>query len=261
MPEWLVMAVWVPERVDGVRVWLCDDGRMATHSTQSVDRGADGAMQLDLWTPDSEPRMAMLVIQEIFGVGPYIRAVCQRLADAGYLVAAPDVFWRFAPHWEAAHDEAGLSESFAKVQQLDFPVAVSDCVAALEHLGEYSGLATAPGVIGFCLGGTLAWAVAASGSPSVCISYYGSGVPAMIGSIDDVHCPTLLHFGNADDFIPNDGVDVVAAAIAGRPGFVLNVENAGHAFDNHESEMFYNQPASNAAWAKTMAFLVAHSPS
>ena len=68
-------------------------------------------------------------------------------------------------------------------------------------------------------------------------------------------CPTLLHFGNQDAYIPNDGVDAVAAAIAGRPDFQLNVEIAGHAFDNHVSEMFYNEGAAKAAWAKTMAFL------
>jgi carboxymethylenebutenolidase len=115
-------------------------------------------------------------------------------------------------------------------------------------------------VIGFCLGGTLAWGVAAEGEPSVCVSYYGSGVPSMIEMIEDVHCPTLFYFGNTDAFLPNEGVDIIAAAIAGRPQFVINVEAAGHAFDNHESEMFYDEAAANAAWTKTVAFLATHLP-
>ena len=115
-------------------------------------------------------------------------------------------------------------------------------------------------MMGFCLGGTLAWAVAANFEPSVCISYYGSGVPGMLDMIDNVQCPTLFHFGNQDAFIPNEGVDAIGAAIAGREGFVLNVEQAGHAFDNHESEMFYNEGAAHAAWAKTMAFLGLYLP-
>jgi carboxymethylenebutenolidase len=94
----------------------------------------------------------------------------------------------------------------------------------------------------------------------VCVSYYGSGVPSMLGMIDQVTCPTLFHFGNADAYIPNEGVDAVGAAIAGREGFVLNVENAGHAFDNHESEMFWNESAAKAAWAKTLAFLGLYLP-
>ena len=233
---------------------------MTTLRTDHVACGADGTMDVHVWTPDSPPRAAIMVIQEIFGVGPYIRAVAERLADVGYLVGAPDVFWRFAPNWESDHTEAGLGASMEMVQQLDFPKAIGDCVTALDHLGEQPGISAAPGVIGFCLGGTLAWGVAASGEPSCCVSYYGSGVPSMIGMIDQVKCPTLFHFGNNDPYIPNDGIDQIGAALAGRPGFVLNVENAGHAFDNHESDLFYNEAAANAAWAKTMAFLATHLP-
>src|SRR5215212_587968 len=106
---------------------------MTTRRTDTVAVGDAGAMDLFLWTPD-EPVGSVLLIQEIFGVGSYIRAVAERLADAGYMVGAPDLFWRFAPNWEADHSEAGLQASFEKVQQLDFPKAVEDCVAALEHL-------------------------------------------------------------------------------------------------------------------------------
>jgi carboxymethylenebutenolidase len=233
---------------------------MTTLRTDHVQCGDAGTMDLHVWTPTTTPKAAVLLIQEIFGVGPYIRAVAERLADAGYLVGAPDVFWRFAPNWEAGHDQAGLTESMAKVQQLDFPTAVADCCAALAHLGSAPGIEQSPAVLGYCLGGTLAWAVAASGSPSVCVSYYGSGVPSMLEMLPQVACPTLFHFGNEDPFIPNEGVDAVGAAIAGREGFVLNVETAGHAFDNHESEMFWNEAAAKAAWAKTMAFLGLYLP-
>ncbi len=220
-------------------------------------------MSLFVWDPPAGRRAigSVLLIQEIFGVGPYITAVAERLAAAGYVVGAPDVFWRFAPNWASDHTEAGLGASIEKVGQLDFPQAISDCVAALSSLAGLAGLAEtakAPAVMGFCLGGTLAWAVAAAGEPSCCVSYYGSGVPGMIGMIDQVTCPTLFHFGNADAYIPNDGVDAVAAAIAGRDGFFLNVEDAGHAFDNHESEMFWNADAAKSAWAKTMSFLTEH---
>jgi carboxymethylenebutenolidase len=231
---------------------------MTTLRTDQVACGSDGAMDVHIWTPDTAPRAAILVIQEIFGVSAYIRAVAERLADAGYLVGAPDVFWRFSPNWEADHTEAGLGASFEKVSQLDFPKAIGDCVTALGHIGSLPGIESPPAVMGFCLGGTLAWGVAANAKPSCCVSYYGSGVPSMIGLIDQVSCPTLFHFGGEDPYIPSEGVDEVGAALAGRPGFILNVEAAGHAFDNHESEMFYNEAAANAAWSKTMAFLATH---
>ncbi len=233
--------------------------RMSTLRADTVDRGEAGAMDLHVWQPEGTPHAAILLIQEIFGVGPYIRAVAERLAEAGYLVGAPDVFWRFERNWEAGHDEAGLSASFEKVQQLDFPTAVADCIAALQQLRGADGIERA-GVIGFCLGGTLAYAAAAHGEPDACVSYYGSGVPSMLDLLPQVTCPTLFHFGNTDAFIPNEGVDALGAAIAGHDGLTLNVETAGHAFDNHESSMFYDEAAANAAWAKTMAHFATHLP-
>ncbi len=233
---------------------------MTTLRTEKVPCGPDGAMDLHLWTPDAPPRSAILLIQEIFGVSAYIRDVADELAGAGYLVGAPDVFWRFAPNWEADHSQAGLTASLEKVQQLDFPNAVSDCAAALAHLHEQPGITAAPAVVGFCLGGTLAWGVAAMAEPSCCVSYYGSGVPSMLAMITQVSCPTLFHFGNNDSYIPSEGIAAIGEAISGRPGFVLNIETAGHAFDNHQSEMFYDESAANSAWSKTMAFLASHLP-
>jgi carboxymethylenebutenolidase len=223
----------------------------------SVD---DGQFDLHVWTPAGGDGPAILLIQEIFGVGPYIRAVAERLAEAGYVVGAPDLFWRFAPQWQAEHTEAGLNASLEKVQQLDFEQATADCLASLEHLAAQPGVTGRPAVLGYCLGGTLAWAVAARDHPSCCVSYYGSGVPSMLAMIQQVSCPVLFHFGNADAFIPNEGIEALNQAIAGLGGFAINVENAGHAFDNHEAEMFYDEASSASAWAKTMAFLGTHLP-
>jgi carboxymethylenebutenolidase len=233
---------------------------MADSRTVAVPIDAAGSMPLHVWVPPAGSGPGILLIQEIFGVGPYIRDVADRLCSAGYVVGAPEVFWRFAPGWESGHDDAGLAASMEKVGQLDPATAATDCVAGLQTLAGLDEVTGAPGVMGFCLGGTLAWAVASAADPAACVSYYGSGVPTMLDAIDAVSCPTLFHFGNADPFIANEGVEAVNAAIDGRPGFVLNVENAGHAFDNHESEMFYDESAARAAWAKTIAFLGEHLP-
>ena len=217
-------------------------------------------MDLHVWTPASGHGPGILLIQEIMGVGTYIRAVAERLAEAGYVVGAPDVFWRFEPNWESENTEAGLQASLAMVGQLDFPSAIADCVGALSHLAGLGETDGQPGVLGFCLGGSLAWGVAAQGAPSCCVSYYGSGVASMVGMIDAITCPTLLHFGSDDAYIPMADAEAINAAISGREGFILNVEHGGHAFDNHDSEIFYNETAAKPAWAKTMAFLGAHLP-
>ncbi len=79
----------------------------------------DGDMTMFTWSPPSGRGPGILLIQEIFGVGEYIRDVAVRLAAAGYVVGAPDVFWRFAPGWAASHDDAGLTASFEQAGKLD----------------------------------------------------------------------------------------------------------------------------------------------
>jgi carboxymethylenebutenolidase len=232
---------------------------MSTTRTERVTVEA-GQFDLHLWLPESGSGPGLLLIQEIFGVGPYIRAVAERLAAAGYVVGAPDVFWRIAPGWAAGHDQEGLESSIGLMPKFDFPAAVGDCVAALDRLASLPETTGTPGVLGFCLGGTLAFAVAANAEPSVCVSYYGSGVPDMVGLLDQVSCPTLFHFGSQDGYIPNEKVEALNAALSGRANFALNVEIATHAFDNHEAPMFYVENAAKAAWTKTMAFLGRHLP-
>lgn len=217
-------------------------------------------MDLFVWTPASGTGPGILLLHEVFGVGEYIEAVADRLTSAGYVVAAPDMFWRVALGWRAAHDDQGLAASMDVVGRLDTARAGSDCVAALAHLAALPEVIGAPAVIGFCLGGTLAWSVAATGEPSCCVSYYGSRVPAMLAMAEQIDCPVLLHFGSRDPYIPGEDIEAVSAAIAGKENLTLNVEIAGHAFDNSFAPAFYDEAAARAAWSKTMAFLGSHLP-
>lgn len=218
-------------------------------------------MNVHVWAPDEPGPSApgLVLIHEIFGIGDHIRGVAGRLTDAGYVVAAPDVFWRFAPGWEREADEAGTAESMEAVANLDVAKAVDDCGATIAWLAGVPEVGGRCGVIGFCLGGTLAYAIAARFDPAVCVSYYGAGVPSMLDQLDDVTRPTLFHFGSRDPNIPGEGIDAVGEAVAGKRHLTLNVEIAGHAFDN-EAPMFHDEAAARSAWSKTMAFLADHLP-
>ncbi len=219
----------------------------------------DGTFTVHLAVPDVPNGAGVLVIQEIFGVGAYITAVADRLAALGYTVAAPDLFWRFAPGHAADHDEAGLTRSIELVGQLDPEKAVADCLATTAHLRGLEEVTGRVGVLGFCLGGTLAVGCAVAGDPDAVVSYYGSGVPDMVDQLGSITAPTLLHFGGADPYIPTEQLDKVVAAVDALPGIELNIEaGAGHAFDNHESAMFDDPAAAAHAWALTCAFLERH---
>ena len=232
---------------------------MTTTRDERVAMPGGGEMTVTVWTPDAGSAPGVLLIQEIFGVGARLRTVGARLADAGYVVAAPEVFWRFAPGWSTEPDEAGLQEAFGKVSQLDFPQAIADCGVALGAIADLPEVVGVPGALGFCLGGSLTFAVAADFEPSVGVSYYGSQVPAMLSKLDRITCPMLFHYGSRDEYIPGEGVEALAAATAGRPNTIVNIEIAGHAFDN-EARLFYNEAAAKSAWSKTIAFLAEHLP-
>jgi carboxymethylenebutenolidase len=222
---------------------------------------ADGSFDAHVALPASGRGPGILLIQEIFGVGAYIKAVAQRLADLGYVVVAPDVFWRVQPGHAADHDEGGMAESFELMQRFDAAQGVQDLLAALAHLDDLPETEGGVGVVGFCLGGRLGYEVAVAGAPTCVVSYYGSGIADHLGVVDQITCPVLFHFGSADPFIPNEQVDAIKAATGGMDHLqVLVKDGAGHAFDNHESAMFHNADAAAAAWSETVGFLQQHLP-
>jgi carboxymethylenebutenolidase len=221
----------------------------------------DGSFDLHLWIPDRASGPGILLLQEIFGVGSYLRAVAERLVGRGYVVGAPDVFWRIQRNWAADHDEAGLNDSFAIVSKFDPVTGVADCVAAFERLGQLPEVRGGAGVLGFCLGGTLAYHVAVAAEPVVAVSYYGSSVAAGLDLAEQVHCPIQFHFGAHDPYIPIEQVRQIEQAMADRLDAEVHVQpDAGHAFDNHEAAMFHQPEAAAAAWALTLGFLEKHLP-
>lgn len=232
----------------------------ATDPTTTVTVTCDGGtMDMPVWAPPNGSGPGLVLVQEIFGVGEWIRVVATELAAAGYVVGAPDLYWRIEPGFTAAHDDEGLAAAYAMVGRLDASAAVDDTVAALGALGAHEAVIGAPGVIGYCLGGTVAWAAAAAGDPAVCISYYGSGVPDALDAIGAITCPTLLHFGGSDPFIASEAVDRVVAAVADVDHIEVELhESAGHAFENDRAPAFHQPEPAARSRALTLAFLGRH---
>jgi carboxymethylenebutenolidase len=125
------------------------------------------------------------------------------------------------------------------VAELDLSAAVGDAIAALQTLRALPEVTDGrAGVIGFCFG-TIAYEVAVNAGPDVAVVYYGSGIPAALDRAGAIACPTIMHWGGADPFIPREQVDAVAAMAAAHASIECHVhEGAGHAFDNHLAPMF-----------------------
>jgi carboxymethylenebutenolidase len=221
----------------------------------------DGPFDLTVWVPDAGSGPGLLLIQEIFGVGDYIQAVAEDLADLGYVVAAPDLFWRLKPGHQARHDEAGVAESLELASGFDFEQGVADAAAALDQLRSLPEVDGGVGAIGFCLGGSIAYFLAARGGLDAVLSFYGSAVPGSLEVLAQISSPLQFHFGGSDPYIPGEQVTAVEAAAAGRANVEIHVEpDAGHAFHNRKAPMFYQPEPAARAWRRAEDFLRRHLP-
>nr|WP_042183091.1 dienelactone hydrolase family protein [Kibdelosporangium sp. MJ126-NF4]CEL15351.1 Dienelactone hydrolase family [Kibdelosporangium sp. MJ126-NF4] len=221
-------------------------------------RTQDGEFDLKIWSP-AGGGPAVLVIQEIFGVGDYIEAVAADLVGLGYVAAAPDMFWRLRPGWRAGHDDEGLAESMDLAGRYDPATGITDVAAAFDHLSRLPEVTGGVAVLGFCFGGTVAFASAAEITPAAVLSFYGSGVPAQLDLLDRITAPLQLHFGGQDPYIPAEKVADVAAAVEGRPNVELHIQpDGGHAFHNRVAPRFYQPEPAERAWALAVRFLERH---
>jgi len=215
-----------------------------------------GQMGAYVSLPESGTGPGMLVLMEIFGVGVYIREAADRLAALGYVTLAPDLYRRTRPGAEFAHDDAGLEQAMGAVQQLDMPGAIADAIVALEHLRGLPETGGAAGVLGFCLGGMLAFGVAKGADPATAVSYYGSGVPDMVQDSRSISCPVLFQFGGEDAYILREQAERVATAAETRDGWECHIhDDGGHAFDNWDAPRFSRPEPAKRAWAQTADFL------
>ncbi|NBH05238.1 dienelactone hydrolase family protein [Amycolatopsis sp. SID8362] len=211
---------------------------------------------LPMWHPPSGRGPGLVLIQEIFGLDDYLRSVAADLAAAGYVVAIPELFRRTAPGWSSTHDEAGVAASMEVAASFDPELGLADVLETMAHLRSLPEVESGVGLLGFCLGGSLAFAAAAEGDPDTAVSFYGSTVAASIAELSRVTCPIQFHFGGQDPYIPRSDVALVEAAVAAHPGAEIHVqEEAGHAFHNHVAPMFHHPEAAARAWTLTTEFL------
>jgi carboxymethylenebutenolidase len=227
-----------------------------TTRSQTIAMPDGGDMGAYVALPESGGGPGVLVLMEIFGVGPYIRRAAERLAELGYVAMAPDLYRRTEPGLELPHDEEGLGQAMQAVQRLDAAGAVEDAAVALRALRDLPEVSGPAGAVGFCLGGRLAFGLGAAADPDAIVCYYGSGIADSLDAASAIECPALFHFGGEDPYIPRSDAERVAAVVATRPGWELAIqEDGGHAFDNHEAPMFHRPAAAARAWELTRDFL------
>ncbi|WP_214318419.1 dienelactone hydrolase family protein [Nonomuraea sediminis] len=172
---------------------------------------------------------------------------------------APDLFWRLQRGWLGEHTPEGTAASIELAGGFDFQLGVADCALTVAHLRAMPEVVGGVGALGFCLGGSVAFALAARVPLDAVLSFYGSAVPDSTELMDRIRAPLMLVFGGSDPYIPRERVAVVERAAAGRPDVVMHVEEeAGHAFHNSEAPMFHQPEPAARAWEAAVAFLREH---
>ncbi len=220
-----------------------------------IDR-PDGSLPIHRWLPEAGSGPGILLVQEIFGVSDYIKQRAADLAAAGYVVYAPELYFRLG---DLTFDETSpdyIGQGIAASQRLDWAQTVADTSAALDALRSAPEMTGGVALFGFCFGGGMAFNVAAQNLPDALVSYYGSALPNLLDLAPSVDCPQLHHFGSADAFFPMETVDRIRdAVLADRDDVTFAVHaGANHAFDNPYPALFHAH-ASRVAWTMTLGWL------
>ena len=151
--------------------------------------------------PDGEPRGAIIVIQEIFGVNEGIRRKCEGWAEKGYLALAPDLFWRLEPGVELDPDvPEQFQQALGLMQRFDQDRGIADIEAVIRAARGRSG-GKKVGCVGYCLGGRLAFMTSARTDVDASVGYYGVGLPNLLGEKHAIARPLMLHIAGADHFV------------------------------------------------------------
>lgn len=200
--------------------------------------------------PAGTPKGAIVVIQEIFGVNSHIRNICDRLAKEGYVAVAPAIFDRIEPNFESGYtpEEVAVARKF--VAAPDWPAMLRDTQAAIDAVKSIGPV----GIVGFCLGGSVAYAAATRLSGlGAAVGYYGG---AIVRFADDKPAvPTQLHFGEKDTGIPLTDVETVRTKRPDVEVFVYPGAQHGFGCDERAS---YDKPSSDLAWQRSLAFFGQH---
>jgi len=194
-----------------------------------------------------KPKGGLVVIQEIFGVNHHIRNVCDRFAALGYTSVAPAVFDRIQPDFECGYTAAEVEHARTFIAKIDWGKMMLDTAAAIDNVKGAGKV----GIVGYCMGGSVAFLAACKLDGLACaIGYYGGAIAKNADQKPKV--PTLLQFGELDQSIPMSDVEIIRQK---RPDVEIHVyPGAAHGFSCDERGS-YNEAATQEALQRTLAWL------
>ena len=182
----------------------------------------DGRFNSYMAAPQRDPRGAIIVIQEIFGVNPGIRQKCDKLAAMGYLALAPDLFWRIEPGVDIDPDvPEQFQQGLELMSKFDQDIGVRDIEATIRAARSRLPADGKVGCVGYCLGGRLAYMTAARTDIDASVGYYAVNLPAILNERHAISRPLMLHIAGDDGFVDKAQQAAVHAALDDQPRVTL----------------------------------------
>ena len=227
-------------------------------NTQIPTLDQTGAIPAYVAKPTGAPQGAIIVVQEIFGVNPGIAKKADDWAALGYLAVAPDVFWRQQPGAELNPDvPEEFQQGIALMMKHDFFAGIQDIEAVIHWIRREAGVAKV-GIVGFCMGGKVAYMTAARTDIDASVSYYGGGIDQMLNEAGAIAKPLMLHIPVADHFVPAPAQAAIHQALDSNPHVTLHdYEGLDHGFaDTFGARR--DEAGAKLADERTQAFFVAH---
>jgi carboxymethylenebutenolidase len=208
-----------------------------------------------LHRPPKAPAPGLVMIPEIFGINLPLREMAARYASEGFAVLVLDIFSRMKRDVDLDYDDAGHDKGRALHKAFDYVIGVKDLQAGVSFLRARAECNGKVGVVGFCLGGTMAYLAAARTDADAAVGYYGTRIHWFTDDAKNIDKPLILHFGELDHTTPPDLLQgQILPAIKGNanvqafvyPGMV-------HAFANHRRPDTYNEAVTKVADTRTFA--------
>lgn len=205
-----------------------------------------GSFQAHVAEPRTQPAGVVVLIQEIFGVNQAMRDIAAWVADLGFIAVVPDLFWRIEPGIDITDKtDAEWKRAFELFQTFDQAKGIEDLKATVAAARTMNGSNGPKGngprgngprgngkvaTMGYCLGGRLAFMMAEQSDADANISYYGVGLDGLLGDLDKVTKPLVVHIADKDEFFPAEGRQKLVEATKGHPHITCYNYSADHAF-------------------------------
>lgn len=207
---------------------------------------------------------SLIVIQEAFGVTAHIKEVTERFSAHGFYAVAPELFYREGP-LEVSYDN--FPDAMATMAQLTREGLDADLRATTQWLVSQGYSPSSIGVVGYCMGGSVAFYCATLGIVGASVTFYGGGilhgrfgVPPLVELAPSLQCAWLGLYGDLDKGIPVEQVEELRAATAAVAATtdVVRYANADHGFNCDARPAVFNAHAANDATRRAIDFLNAH---